>query len=82
MRWRLVFAAAMAAVPAMVAPAALAGVRSLSTRTRDVSRTPSLAEGEPTVAYDPTERGNIIVGSNQWQPLDVYKLIPTKAFDR
>jgi hypothetical protein len=35
----------------------------------DLSRTPGLAEGEETVAYNPTNRRNIIIGSNQWQPL-------------
>jgi hypothetical protein len=35
----------------------------------DVSNTPKQAEGEETVAFNPTSPRNIIVGSNQWQPL-------------
>lgn len=35
----------------------------------DVSRTAGLAEGEETVAFNPADRRNILVGSNQWQPL-------------
>ena len=34
----------------------------------DVSNTPGLAEGEETVAINPTDPNDIIVGSNQWQP--------------
>jgi hypothetical protein len=69
MRSSLVLAAALAAVAVIVAPEAAARVRSISTPTRDVSQTPKLAEGEATVAYNPTDRRNLIVGSNQWQPL-------------
>jgi hypothetical protein len=35
----------------------------------DVSNTPRQAEGEETVAFNPADPRNIIVGSNQWQPL-------------
>lgn len=35
----------------------------------DVSATPNLAEGEETVAFNPTNPRDVIVGSNQWQPL-------------
>jgi hypothetical protein len=36
----------------------------------DVSNTPGLAEGEETVAVNPTDPQDVIVGSNQWKPLD------------
>jgi hypothetical protein len=35
----------------------------------DVSATPGLAEGEETVAFNPTDAQDVIIGSNQWQPL-------------
>jgi hypothetical protein len=34
----------------------------------DVSNTPGLAEGEETVAVDPRDPNDVVVGSNQWQP--------------
>ena len=36
----------------------------------DVSNTPGLAEGEEFVAVNPTDPQDVIVGSNQWKPLD------------
>ncbi|MFL5883432.1 MAG: sialidase family protein [Thermoleophilaceae bacterium] len=35
----------------------------------DVSSTPGFAEGEETVSVNPHDTRNVIVGSNQWQPL-------------
>jgi BNR/Asp-box repeat len=37
-------------------------------QVHDVSNTPGLAEGEETVAVNPVDPSNVIVGSNQWQP--------------
>ena len=34
----------------------------------DVSNTPGMAEGEESIAVNPTDSNDIIVGSNQWQP--------------
>ncbi len=63
-------AVAAAILAALGAPAgAPAAARSIQAPTRNVSQTPRLAEGEATVAYNPTDRRNVIVGSNQWQPL-------------
>ena len=63
-----------AALLALLPPAADASSRgppkpAAATSVVDVSRTPDLAEGEETVAINPLNRRNIIVGSNQWQPL-------------
>jgi hypothetical protein len=44
-------------------------VVTISTPVLDVSNTPGHAEGEPTLAYNPTNPSNIVLGSNQWQPL-------------
>lgn len=35
----------------------------------NISQTPQLAEGEEYVAFNPKDSDNLIVGSNQWQPL-------------
>jgi hypothetical protein len=57
--------AAVAAVAwvAFVATAPLAHAQ-----VTNVSRTEGLAEGEETVAVNPTDDQNVIVGSNQWLP--------------
>jgi hypothetical protein len=68
-RRRLLIVAAAAAIAMIAVPDTRARVRAVKTPERDVSDTPKLAEGEATVAYNPTDHGNIIVGSNQWQPL-------------
>lgn len=41
----------------------------LRSRVVDVSATPGEAEGEETVAFDPANPREIVIGSNQWQPL-------------
>ncbi|MFN2543820.1 MAG: sialidase family protein [Actinomycetota bacterium] len=58
------FAMSGAALPAR------GGSPSFHTPVRNVSNTAQLAEGEETVAINPTDPRNIIVGSNQWQALD------------
>jgi hypothetical protein len=68
-RRRLLIVAAAAAIALIAVPEAGARVRTVKTPARDVSGTRNLAEGEPTIAYNPRDRRNIIVGSNQWQPL-------------
>jgi outer membrane protein assembly factor BamB len=52
-------------VVALVAPSQ---VSARTTRVYDVSNTPERAEGEETVAINPKNAKNIIVGSNQWLP--------------
>ena len=66
-RSSLAVAVAAAAVALLVAYPG----RAVGTGIRNVSRTPGHAEGEETVAVNPTDPNNIIVGSNQWQPLPV-----------
>lgn len=44
------------------------GAGSAQAQVYDVSNTPGLAEGEETVAINPTDPNDIVVGSNQWQP--------------
>ena len=44
-------------------------VVTINTPMVDVSNTPGHAEGEPTIAYNPTNPSDIVLGSNQWQPL-------------
>jgi hypothetical protein len=68
-RRRLLIVAAAAAIALIAVPEAGARVRTVKTPERDVSGTRSVAEGEATVAYNPRDRRNVIVGSNQWQPL-------------
>ena len=55
-------AALVALVFAALAPAAAWA------QVVNVSNTPTLAEGEETVAVNPTDSKDLIVGSNQWQP--------------
>jgi hypothetical protein len=59
---RLTVAIAAAAVLAVAGPAAA------HAQVTDVSNTPTLAEGEETVAINPANPDDIVVGSNQWQP--------------
>jgi len=57
-----------------VLPAALPVIGAVATAppaatpVHDVSNTPDMAEGEESIAVNPTDPNDIIVGSNQWQP--------------
>jgi hypothetical protein len=70
----LVLLCATAAVTAQAIAAgpprnAVASPPTADTPIVDISNTPQLAEGEETVAFNPANPRNVIVGSNQWQPL-------------
>src|ERR1041385_8025741 len=65
MRARSSFALAAA----LVALLATYPSRAAGTGVRNVSNTQGRAEGEETVAVNPADPSNVIVGSNQWQPL-------------
>jgi hypothetical protein len=57
-----------AVVAAVVCAAFAAAAPTAAAQVTNVSRTAGLAEGEETVAINPTDRQNVIVGSNQWLP--------------
>jgi hypothetical protein len=63
-----VAAAAALAVPA-TASADPVTVPTSTSPVVDVSQTPGHAEGEETIAFNPTNPDDVILGSNQWQPL-------------
>ena len=65
---RAISAAALAVLVAATGAATAAGGHRPPTGVVNVSRTPDLAEGEETVAVNPRDPDNIIVGSNQFQP--------------
>lgn len=67
-RWLALGVAGLALMPLAAARAGHAAPGPALGPVVDVSRTPHFAEGEETVAVNPLDDSDVIVGSNQWQP--------------